>query len=332
MRVVTIFTGGTIGSKKNREGVISTDKEPPYQLLAEYRMKYETDMVFDTREPYCILSENLMAENIELLIREVQAVIDEKQYDGVIITHGTDTLQYTAALLGYVFSNVNLPILLVSSNFVLDDVRANGAHNFAGAVKFIQEKCGTGVFVSYANPGEEVSFHRGSKMQYSLQMSDREYSVRDQWYGRLVEGRFEKNKDYKENISGSIFLPNKVRLKPDTREILRIIPYPGMNYSKIPDGVKVVLHESFHSGTIAISEGLRTFCREAQEKNVPIFLSGWNEREAEYETVDMYRKMGIVPLSGDSVIAQYCLLWLAISNGIDVWEVMKRAGWEGDSL
>lgn len=324
MRIVTIFTGGTIGSKNNGEGVISTNKEAPYQLLEEYKRAHGEDIVFDTREPYRILSENLMAENVERLIGEVQAAIEQKPCDGVIITHGTDTLQYTAALLGYVFESADLPILFVSSNFVLDDERANGPDNFAGAVKFIQEKCGTGVFVSYANPGEEVTFHRGSKMQYSLQMSDREYSVRDQWYGRFVKGKFEKNKDYKESVLGGIFSPKTVTLKSDTREILRISPYPGMSYPEISDGTKVVLHESFHSGTIAISEGLCGFCREANEKNVPIFLSGWNEDEAEYETVDAYRKMGMVPLSGDSVIAQYCLLWLAISNGIDVWEVMKR--------
>lgn len=324
MRIVTIFTGGTIGSKNNGEGVISTDREAPYQLLEQYKREHGDGVVFDTLEPYCILSENLMAENVERLIWEVQMVIDQKQCDGVIITHGTDTLQYTAALLGYVFEDAELPILFVSSNFVLDDERANGLHNFAGAVKFIQEKCGTGVFVSYANPGEEVTFHRGSKMQYSLQMSDREYSVQDQWYGRLNKGMFEKNEKFQEKSLGGIFSSKSVTLKPDAGEILRVRPYPGMCHPDILDGTKAVLYESYHSGTIPISEGLREFCRQAAEKQVPIFLSGLNEKEAEYETVGAYRSMGIVPLAGDSVIAQYCLLWLAISNGIDVREVMKR--------
>lgn len=324
MRIVTIFTGGTIGSKINWEGIISTNQEAPYQLLEQYRKVHGENIFFDTREPYCILSENLMAEHVERLIQEIQLVIEEKQCDGIIVTHGTDTLQYTAALLGYVFEEAKLPILLVSSNFVLNDKRANGPDNFAGAVKFIQEQCGTGVFVSYANPGEEVTFHRGSKMQYSLQMSDWEYSVQNQWYGRLVNGNFEKNKEYQEVKFGGIFSAHNVTLKPDTREILRIRPYPGMAHPKISDGTKAVLYESFHSGTIPITEGLRAFCQEAEEKQIPIFLSGLNVNETEYETVGAYRAMGIVPLAGDSVIAQYCLLWLAVSNGIDVREVIKR--------
>ncbi len=324
MRIVTIFTGGTIGSKNNGEGVISTNQEAPYQLLEHYKRVHGQDILFDTREPYCILSENLMAKQVERLIQEVQAVIDKNQCDGIIVTHGTDTLQYTAALLGYVFETAEVPILLVSSNFVLDDERANGMDNFVGAVKFIQEKCGNGVFVSYANPGEEVTFHRGSKMQYSLQMSDWEYSVKNQWYGRLVNGIFEKNAEYEERSLGGIFSSKTVTLKSQAEEILRIRPYPGMGYPPIPDGTKAVLYEGFHSGTIPISEQLQAFCNEAREKQVPIFLSGLNEKEAEYETVGAYRKMGIIPLAGDSVIAQYCLLWLAVSNGMDVREVMKR--------
>lgn len=323
MRILTIFTGGTIGSRNNGEGVISTNKDAPYQLLEEYKKENGNDIIFDTREPYCILSENLAAENVEQLIREVQVAIKEKTYDGIIVTHGTDTLQYTAALLGYVFETADLPIMLVSSNFVLDDERANGQKNFAGAVQFIQEKCGTGVFVSYANPGEEATFHRGSNMQYSLQMSDFEYSVKDQWYGRLVSGKFEKNKAYQEKRLVGMFSPETVTLKGDASEILRIRCYPGMVYPRVSDDVKAVLYESFHSGTIPISEGLRAFCKEAEEKKVPIFLSGLNEDEAEYETVSEYRKLGIIPLKDGSAIGQYCLLWLAVSNGVDVREVMK---------
>lgn len=323
MRILTIFTGGTIGSRNNGDGVITTNKDAPYQLLEEYKKEHGDDVIFDTREPYCILSENLAAENVEQLIREVQVAMEEKKHDGIIVTHGTDTLQYTAALLGYVFDTASLPILLVSSNFVLDDERANGRKNFAGAVQFIQEKCGNGVFVSYANPGEEVTFHRGSNMQYSLQMSDFEYSVKDQWYARLLNGRIEKNKKYQEKKLGGMFSPKTVTLKPDAGEIMRIRCYPGMGYPHVSDGVKAVLYESFHSGTIPISQGLRAFCKEAEEKHVPIFLSGLNGDEAEYETVSEYRKLGIIPLKDGSAIAQYCLLWLAVSNGIDVLEVMK---------
>ena len=51
-------------------------------------------------------------------------------YDGVIITHGTDTLQYTAAFTGYIMAGAQIPIVLVSANYVLEDVRSNGVDNF----------------------------------------------------------------------------------------------------------------------------------------------------------------------------------------------------------
>ena len=50
MRIVTIFTGGTIGSKINWEGIISTNQEAPYQLLEQYRKVHGENILFDTRD------------------------------------------------------------------------------------------------------------------------------------------------------------------------------------------------------------------------------------------------------------------------------------------
>jgi L-asparaginase len=37
-------------------------------------------------------------------------------YDGIIVTHGTDTLGYSAAALAYALGNGTVPVCLVSSN------------------------------------------------------------------------------------------------------------------------------------------------------------------------------------------------------------------------
>ena len=60
-----------------------------------------------------------------------------KDIDGIIVTHGTDTLPFTAAALGMCFAYAKVPILLVSSNYILDDPRANGLTNFTAAVDYI---------------------------------------------------------------------------------------------------------------------------------------------------------------------------------------------------
>ena len=89
-------------------------------------------------EPYRILSENMNAGYVNRLADCVRKVMARNDSEGIIITHGTDTLQYTAALLSYVFGTDCVPVLLVSSDFPLEDERANGMANFMRAVEFIK--------------------------------------------------------------------------------------------------------------------------------------------------------------------------------------------------
>ena len=150
MKIKVIFTGGTIGSSVGSDGYISPNGNQPYKLLEMYKEKYmkidtQSDVVFDTEEPYRILSENLDAKHENLLIQTVARALQDKNTDGIIITHGTDTLQFSAAILGYVFGTKTIPIMIVSSDFPLEDKRANGLINFAYAVEFIKYQRGTGV-------------------------------------------------------------------------------------------------------------------------------------------------------------------------------------------
>lgn len=327
MRICTIFTGGTIGSKVNDGGTISTDNEVNYTLIQQYRKNHGRDIIFDTTEPYTILSENLMAEHLRKLILAIGDELAKGIYDGIIVTHGTDTQQYSAAVLGYVFANASVPIVLVSSNYVLDDPRSNGPVNFLAAVDFIREHRGKGVFLSYCNAGDVPTIHRGTRLQSMIPVSDNVYSVLDKWYCKYVDGEYVSNPDYKPSEENNIIFPDykAVKLEDFSTAILRVFPYPGMAYPEIPESTRAILHESFHSGTICISEDLVNFAGEAQRRNIPIFLTGLNSYEAEYETVEMYRKEGIIPLPNCAGIAQYCKLWLLLSNDLDVMEYMFKS-------
>jgi len=154
MKILVMFTGGTIGSCL-QDGYISPDEDNNYRLINMYREKTGDTQEFDLSEPYTTLSENLNGTHLQMLIREVANQIEADKYDGIIVTHGTDTLQYSAAALSIMFDKVGIPIILVSSNYPLEDERANGVSNFEGAVKYIQNKGKAGVYVSYVNADSE---------------------------------------------------------------------------------------------------------------------------------------------------------------------------------
>lgn len=144
MNITVIFTGGTIGSSVQQD-FVSTDAQMPYRLLAMYEAEQKKNGAaipsFRTQAPYTTLSEYMDGSHLNRLIACVQSLLttDDPDIDGIIITHGTDTLPFTAAALGMCFAYAEIPILLVSSNYILDDPRANGLTNFAAAVDYIYD-------------------------------------------------------------------------------------------------------------------------------------------------------------------------------------------------
>lgn len=346
MKICTIFTGGTIGSVLDQTGYIGPKKGNPYRLLEFYKEQllkekqcaklekegtktgvqdFELEEIeFETIEPYRILSENLSAEHVLKLVQTIHEVLNDSKVDGIIVTHGTDTLQYGAALLGYVFGNARIPIVLVSSNYVLDDERANGLTNFIYAVEFIKGKYGKGVFVSYCNTGGVPTIHRATRLQPLIPYSDDVASVCDSWYGRFENSHFIRNAEYdvKEGHAAIVDNLDKLRLKDCSGEIAFIHPYVGMTYPKLTENTKVVLHCSYHSGTVCVNGPLRAFMKQANAQGIPVYLTGLLSGVHAYETVQEYETMGICVLPTASEVAQYCKLWLAVSNGLDVKQLM----------
>ena len=164
MKILVIFTGGTIGSTKSGS-VIDIDAETSFQLLESYLAQPQAKAVeFETQQPIYILSENLVPNDWDALLHTLNSV-DQSQYDGIIIAHGTDTLPYTAAAISFGIQQCDVPVLLVSSDYPLDDKRANGLVNFTGAIDFIAQGVVAGVFVVFKNNNGETLVHLGSRLR-----------------------------------------------------------------------------------------------------------------------------------------------------------------------
>lgn len=316
MKLLLIFTGGTIGSTFDG-AYIATDSDKPYVLLDTYK-KIHPMPDYDTDEPFTMLSENATGTEISALIRCVGEKLGA--YDGIIITHGTDTLQYTAAALSYAFGTVRTPICLVSSNFPIEHEKANGIDNLFGAVSLLKQGTEEGVFVSYRNPGDpDITIHRAARLLASAAYSDSFFSVCGKPYGWISSksGAFTKNPEYSESPDAQ----NPLRphsLSPGSDSILRIFPYPGMTYPILPPQTRAILHESFHSGTInTLSPDARRFFAHAKEQGIPVFLTGVSSGDS-YESTSVFEELGMIPLPVISPIAAYLKLWFADACGYDL--------------
>lgn len=322
MKLLFIFTGGTIGSTFDGE-YISTDRNKPKKIIELYREKFGIDFELEVLEPYTALSENNDGETLKILTKCVTEKIKEN-FHGIIVTHGTDTLQYSAAALSYCVGLNSIPVCLVSSNLPLEKEDANGLVNLHAAVRFITEKEGKGVVVPYKNPGQDVKIFRASRLLSSQAYSDFVFDCQGEM-GHFDENwNYVKNPRYREKADGIDPL-NCNNFGGVCDGVLRIEPYPGRTYPHISEGIKCIIHGSFHSGTIntVSSEALRFF-KMAQEKNIPVFLTGIEHRET-YESTEIFKDFEIIPVFGIAPISAFIKLWMALSLNHNPTEIMAES-------
>ena len=257
MKILVVFTGGTIGSCVS-DGWISPDDSMKYLLIEKYREITGDGTPFDTLNPYTILSENLSAENINSLIKCVKE--NAGKYDGIIVTHGSDTLQYSASALAYTIGCESNPVVLVSSNFPLDDERANGIPNFIAAVEFIKSQKGKGVFISYKNKNKSTQIHTATRTICHKEADDEVFSIDCEPYAyyddKITLNESYRPSEYSEPVKDAFFSDNSDVL------VVNVLPGEAYNYNLLQ--FKAVVFRPYHSGTLdTSSEKLKAFCENA---------------------------------------------------------------------
>lgn len=146
-KILVLFTGGTIGSATN-DGIIDVEREGKYAVVEAYKSAYGDDVEFECRQVLNILSENMGFSGWEKMIHEINS-IDTALYSGVILTHGSDTLAYTSAMLGMYFRHFDIPLFIIASNKPIGEKGSNGLFNFTSAVGLIKEGKYKGIFTLY---------------------------------------------------------------------------------------------------------------------------------------------------------------------------------------
>lgn len=318
MKILVVFSGGTIGSSV-KNGVISPEESNSYKLLKMYEEKCgkQSEIHFTVVQPFSILSENMDGRLLTKLYNCINNY-NLCEFDGVIIAHGTDTLQYTAAYLAYSFGLCGTPIVLISAAYPLDDERSNGMENFCAAVELIRHGKCRGVFVSYKNRDVGYTFiHRASRVLNHLPYDDSVLSMYDNCvYAVYSEGQGVcLNESYTEK-SDEISLSDCAELD-DRSDVMFLKSYAGAHFPEIPYGTKAVLLEGYHSGTLNTgSAELKKFCKKAQISNIPVYLTGACDG-FNYESKSLFKIFKINVLPQASPIAMYMKLWMLKKERID---------------
>ncbi len=134
-KIAILHTGGTIASRVDYETGAVVAKFTAEEILALVPELEELARVSS------VLVRNMQSDDMRFahwnLIAEAVAKAVEKGVAGVIVTHGTDTLHYTAAALGFMLENLPVPVVLVGSQRSSDRGSSDGPSNLVAATRFI---------------------------------------------------------------------------------------------------------------------------------------------------------------------------------------------------
>jgi len=94
---------------------------------------------------------NIDSTNVEpTLWTKIAEIIfaNQNKYDGFVITHGTDTMAYTASALSYAICKVGKPIVLTGSQKPFEDIPTDAKNNLINAV-IVATKLSQGVYIVF---------------------------------------------------------------------------------------------------------------------------------------------------------------------------------------
>jgi L-asparaginase/Glu-tRNA(Gln) amidotransferase subunit D len=323
MKILVIFTGGTIQCR-SRDGILSPATTQGYQLLDCYRSTRSREVEFVPLELFNILSENSRPRHWMKIARTILKA-DLRGFDGIIITHGTDTLPYTAAALGYTLTAVPLPVVLVSANQPLESPGCNALVNLSNAVTFIADEGCPGVYATYCNPDGRSFLHLGTRLTCALPYVHSFRSERDAFIAEFKNGQCVFNSAPYALGKSELLTQQPVAVAPVFSErVLHMRCYPGLNYHfvNIACGLKAIVHGLYHSGTACThttrhSLSAVEFAEACVRRGIPFYVAPFPRREAGekvYETSRRLLDAGAIPLHDIAIEAALVKVMLAYGN------------------
>ena len=185
--VVVLATGGTIagaGASATNSATYTAAKVPVDKLLAGLP---ELANLANVRgeQVFQIASESFTNDNLLTLAKRVSQLVKQADVDGIVITHGTDTLAETAYFLSLTVAT-DKPIVVVGSMRPGTALSADGALNLLNAVSVASstDAKGKGVFVTM---NDEINTARDVNKDINIQTN----AFKSQWgpLGKVVEGK-----------------------------------------------------------------------------------------------------------------------------------------------
>lgn len=140
--ILLLTTGGTIASLPGAEGLAPHRSDVMERELEQLRTYYDITV----KDVMCLDSSNIRPQEWQVIARTIFEM--RCDYDGIVISHGTDTMAYTASAVSFMLPNIDLPVVFTGSQLPLADMLSDGPDNLRTA--FAMASGGkSGVFLAF---------------------------------------------------------------------------------------------------------------------------------------------------------------------------------------
>lgn len=131
-KVLILATGGTIASRQGAEGMVP--HSAPQELINALDKLGEYYSI-DYRVILNLDSSNIQSEEWRAIAAAVYEALPA--YDGIVVTHGTDTMAYSASMLTFMLQNLDKPVVFTGSQIPIGSPLSDAQSNLATALAAI---------------------------------------------------------------------------------------------------------------------------------------------------------------------------------------------------
>ena len=140
--ILLLTTGGTIACRPGAEGLEPQNAGILQRQIQELRSYYDITV----QDVMCLDSSNMRPEDWQYIARQIFE--NKDSYDGIVVSHGTDTMAYTASAVTFMLPGLDKCVVFTGSQLPLEDTLSDAPDNLRTAFAMAASGC-SGVFVAF---------------------------------------------------------------------------------------------------------------------------------------------------------------------------------------